>query len=331
MQFQAASERARGELNRRLDAKSKLLRFGLKFLDDAMLGIRTTDLVLIGAPSGVGKTQLCCQIALANLEDGKTVHYIALEAEEDEIERRMKYQIFATAFYGLPSEMRRGTDISYDNWVNGAYVDEWKEIEDYASKTIESGYSRLFTYYKTGDFGVPQMIELIVSNAKDTDLFIIDHVHYFDFDDDNENRAIKEIAKTARTLALEEQKPIILVSHLRKRDKGNSELVAGLDEFHGSSDLAKIATKVVTLAPGSVTSSGMYETFFRTPKNRTQGSVTRYAGRVLYDSRTTLYGKTYKVGLAGLTRTGGFEELAHAHYPQWAYGQVGSGAGADDP
>ena len=323
--FKAASERALGEAKQREVAKLGLLHFGIPFLDDALFGISPNDLILLGAPSGIGKTQLCCQIALANIEDGKRVHYIALEAEPMEIERRIKYQIFAAAFTQLSYAITKGRKPTYRQWLFGEYVKEYADLEGHVSEFFEKGYGNLFTYYKTGDFGVPQMIELVVSNAKDADLFIIDHVHYFDFDDDNENRAIREIAKTARMLALEESKPIILVSHLRKRDKANIDLASGLDEFMGSSDLPKIATKVITLAPGGITTSGKYETFFRIPKNRQEGSVTRYLGRVHYDAGKSLYDREYKIGLAHLTRTTGFEELAHDRYPEWARSVLGGG------
>src|SRR5690606_17377988 len=100
----------------------------------------------------------------------------------------------------------------------------------------------LFLFYKTKTFGTNELLLAVAECSKDTDLIIVDHVHYFDFDDDNENRAIKDLAKIVRQLSIEEQKPIILIAHLRKRDKKNPDLVADLEEFHGSSDLYKIAT-----------------------------------------------------------------------------------------
>jgi KaiC/GvpD/RAD55 family RecA-like ATPase len=302
----------------------RMLTFGIPFLDDAFLGISPNDLVLLGAPSGVGKTDLCCTIANANIESGRRVSYIALEAEDMEIERRLKFRIFSKSFYLLPPEIRRSRIVSFDKWCRGAYLEEFSELEEFTTSFFEKAYAGLGVYYKTGDFGVSELVEIVASNAQDTDLIIVDHVHYFDYDDRDENKAIKEIAKTARVLALEESKPIILVSHLRKPDKFNQDLVSGLDEFHGSSDLTKICTKVISIAPGSMTDSGQCETYIRLPKNRSNGSVTRYMGRVLYDPRTNTYSKEYKVGLAGLSRRQGFEELAHSLYPEWARSHVGS-------
>ena len=64
----------------------ELLSFGVKFLDDAMIGIYPSDLVLFGAPTGAGKTQFCVNCIMANVNRGKKVHMIALEAEKAEIE-----------------------------------------------------------------------------------------------------------------------------------------------------------------------------------------------------------------------------------------------------
>lgn len=317
----SASDSAFKEIDARRDVMKNMLSFGIKFLDDALFGIKQSDLILIGAPSGIGKTQLCCNIALANLCAGKRVHYLALEAEEYEIERRLKYQHFAHQYFHKENSKRISKRMSFDQWMSGKYIDELWEIEESTAKFFESGYKNLFLYYKLGNFGVADLTEQVVSNASKTDLIIVDHVHYFDFDDNNENRAMKEIAKTARTLALEEQKPIILVSHLRKRDRNNQELAAGLDEFHGSSDLYKIATKVITIAPGKMTQSGNFETFMRIPKNRFNGGVSRFLGRLVFNTEVNAYEDQYKLGHAGLTRETGFEELTPDLYPEWANAQ----------
>jgi replicative DNA helicase len=55
--------------------------FGVTYLDAALKGICPNDLILIGATSGAGKTELCAQIARINAKLGKRVNYIALEAE----------------------------------------------------------------------------------------------------------------------------------------------------------------------------------------------------------------------------------------------------------
>ena len=315
--FKSAAKNAFTEIEHRATILGKMMRFGVDFLDHALKGILPDDLVLIGAPPGVGKTAICCNIALANLLDGKRIHYIALEAAEHEIERRLKYPIVMKKFFDDVNRIQM--KIQFDEWLIGRYLGELANYEVAAAKEFEEKFKNLFMFYKTDDFGLPELIESVAYASSDTDLIIIDHVHYFDFDDDNENRAIKKIAKTTRTLALDEGKPIILVSHLRKRDRGNDEIIAGLEEFMGTSDLYKVATRVITIAPGDFRPDGNYDTYFRIPKNRWNGGVTRFSAKEIYDPRIGGYKSgCYELGKANQFREKGFISLSESDYPDWA-------------
>jgi archaellum biogenesis ATPase FlaH len=317
--FKSSSSVAFEEFEERKKTPAKGLRFGVDFLDDALNGILPDDLILLGAPSGAGKTQLCCNIALANLEDGKRVHYIPLEAGKFEIERRLKFPLVFERYMADPNRPQLPKRLTFSTWLSGAFVKELEPYEIAAAEFFEKGYRDLFTCYKQKRFGLSELLQSVALCADETDLILIDHVHYFDFDDDNENRAIKEIAKTVRSLALEEQKPIVLVAHLRKRDRSNEDLVAGLDEFHGSSDLYKIATKVVTISPGRMTQDGLFETFFRTPKNRFEGGATRFIAREFFSPKKGAYEQNkYQLGWADQKRSKGFEPLDRSVYPEWS-------------
>lgn len=316
--FKRASDSAFTELRARLDTPKRLLKFGVEYLDDALRGIFPDDLILVGAPSGVGKTQFCCNVALANLAEGRNVHYIALEAGEHEIERRLKWPIVMDAYYADANRPSLGK-VEYTDWVMGKWGVELEKYETLAAEHFEKAFKQLHVYYKTDRFDVHKLVESVSYCAKDTDLIMIDHAHYFDFDDENENRAIKQIAKTVRTLALEEQRPIILVAHLRKRDRANDELVSGLDEFHGSSDLYKIATRVITIASGRQTGTGEFETYFRIAKNRLDGGVTRFIGKELFSPKRGGYEQgRYQLGWANQSRKEGFAEIDPSLRPGWA-------------
>ncbi len=317
--FRSAGENSFLERAARELTPQKVMRFGVDFLDDALRGIYPDDLILLGAPSGIGKTQLCCNIAYANIEDGKRVHYIALEASEYEIERRLKFPLVFERFLADPQRPRLPRKLNYADWLLGQYTAELEKYEQDAALFFEGAFKNLFVYYKQENFGVTDLIREVCLAGEETDLIIVDHVHYFDFDDDNENRAIREIAKTVRTLAIEQQKPIILVAHLRKRDKANDEIAAGLDEFHGSSDLYKIATKVITVAGGGPDMDGNFKTFFRIPKNRIDGGVTRFLGLELFNPRKGSYERdNYKIGWADQKRSQGFAEVGSNYAPDWA-------------
>lgn len=318
MLFKSSADTSFEEYNERRSRSDDCLSFGVDFLDDALRGILPDDLILLGAPSGAGKTQLCCNIALANMQAGKKVFYVALEASRFEIERRLKFPLVADLYFSDDQRPQLSKRLTYPSWLAGDFKNDLHSYETKAAEMFEQMGKDLFLFYKQDKFGCGELVDAVLSCSDRADLIMIDHVHYFDFDDDNENRAIKDIAKTVRTLALEEQKPIILVAHLRKRDRANDELVAGLEEFHGSSDLYKIATKVVTIGQGSRTESGLFETFFRIPKNRIDGGVTRFLGRELFNPKKGTYeqGK-YQIGWADQKRSIGFKEVDGSQYPEW--------------
>lgn len=312
--FESSATNFRNERAARAKLHTEMLKFGISFVDDSLLGILPDDLVLVGAPSGVGKTQFCVNLALTNVAKQKRVHFFALEASEFEVERRLKWQILMTNFYADPNRPRLGKPLLFDEWEVGLYEDILAPYEEWADKYCADEFANLHVFYKTEDFTANKLVEYVNYVADDTDLIMVDHVHYFDWDDSNDNRALKEIAKTARDLGKTHRKPIVLVSHLRKRDKRNEELAAGLDEFHGSSDLTKIATKVISIASGGPAPEGGFYTYMRTAKNRHSSSSSRYLAKIVFDDRKGGYGREYKLGWANAQK---FGEIAPAELPKW--------------
>lgn len=310
--FISSSERILYEQANRDKVDGRLLSFGVKFLDDAMYGIMPNDLVLIGAPTGIGKTELCVQIALANLENGKRVHFIALEAEPFEIERRLMFPMIADAYWLDKDRPHFKNKLNMTAWILGRYGNEIKKYEEPVLDVFKNAFHNMFTFYKHDKFGIDELIKNVMDVHENTDLIIIDHIHYFDWDDENDNRAIKNITKTVRDIAIEIGRPIILVAHLRKRDRAAKELCPGADEFHGSSELTKIATKIITIASAGTISDGMYETYFRIAKNRVDGSVTRFLGKIGFDYKRRKYCSTYQIGFSNAEK---FDEILE--YPDW--------------
>jgi hypothetical protein len=127
---------------------------------------------------------------------------------------------------------------------------------------------------------------------------------------------MKEIVKTIKWISDFIEKPIVLVAHLRKRDRRFNELAAGMDEFHGSSDITKIATKVITLGKGNMISPTQCETYIRIPKNRIDGSVTFYIAKLIFDFKKNSYIPQYTLGkLENMGQE--FKPLEEQEIPKW--------------
>lgn len=265
------------------------LSFGNTFLDKATRGIFPDDLILLGAPTGVGKTQFCTNVALANVQKGRRVHFIALEASEDEIQKRIAYNLFANLYFNDTKRITYPRVLNFPDFMLGKFnlvLDPYtKQVE----QMLES-YEGLNIHYGGHEFTSDDLITRIMGIHEETDLIIVDHVHYFDYEaKTTENEALKKIAKTARRISQLIKKPIILVAHLRKKDKMSKELVPGIEEFHGSSDLTKIATKVITLAIGNMVGPGIVENYMRVVKNRFDGSVKGYTALMHYNFKRGCY------------------------------------------
>ena len=172
--------------------------------------------------------------------------------------------------------------------------------------------------YTTKDFSCNDLIKVCSDAVTMADLIIVDHAHFFDYGEDTENGALKNIAKTVRGITQVTKKPILLVAHLRKADKFSKEIAPSIEEFHGSSDLTKIATKVITLGRGkpSEANPNLRATFVRVPKNRYDGSITWYVAKVYFDFITNNYVDSFTFGC--LKNNGKeFEVSKTEDMPQW--------------
>lgn len=306
---QDAPSRARVERAERIEQSSRILSYGVTYIDEATGGILPNDLILIGAKTGFGKTQLVTRIAAKNAQEGKKVALFALEAEEHEIERRLKFMIYGRAYrlWVERNGIHNATAIDYARWRLGQLEKELAQFEDGVNKHMEK-FSTLQTIYrKGGDYGIDELERDIVRVAPTTDLIIIDHLHYVDVDDQDENRGTKGIVKKLRDLALGLGKPIILVAHMRKTQGGKyAPLLPSLEDFHGSSDIIKIATTAIILGPcyGPKFTLPVQEeelrdtwaTYIRIAKCRLEGSRLRYTGVGFFDPQLGSYRDTYAVG-----------------------------------
>lgn len=308
-------------LDERSSSQTKNLSLGVPFMDDALGGLPRSSLLVIGARSGVGKTQLVTQIAFANAAEGKRVHFFALEAEPSEIEGRMKYQLLAQYWRSRP-ELRAkhpNLHLSYRDWHAGLYRGKFDEVQAEITAFLKAAYSNLHTYYRDkNDFSIARFKKLFESVQGESDLIIIDHLHYFDTDDENENRSLKNIVKAIRDCGLLGGIPVILVAHLRKRDRMSKCLMPEIDEFHGSSDLTKIATDVVLLSPMKGGKNGHWATLMRVAKCRRDGEANRFMGVVMYSTQELKYDDKYRLSKF----FDGQEELDviqyHSDLPYWA-------------
>lgn len=321
--------------------RKNTVKFGINFLDDVFGGLSPKDLMLIGAASGVGKTQLSMSIAAEAARMGRKVMMYALEAEKDEMMMRMLYRKFANWYF--KQEMFARDYISFDKFMRGEpekYFDMFKRSTENSLDEFATMHVQYFDDTITVEDFEKRLIE---ASAMGCQMIVIDHLHYFDLMSENENQEIKRIVKLIRSFVLDKMIPVILVSHVRKKNEITAKLTPTADDFHGSSDIVKIATKAITIAPldgiqiGTLTQKKTEAgktitefnpikipmnggTFIRAVKNRRNGSVTAYTMFCRYDNRTSGYAENYFIGRPcfanGRVAMETFED--QAMIPHWA-------------
>lgn len=298
--FVKLHEELEGEREERLKNAEGAVSFGMSFLDDAMLGLFKNDLMLITARAGAGKSEIATHISLTNALQGRRVYHLALEAEKREITRRMLFKVMAREFY-KSGPMYSPQKPNYLHWYAGR---QEKLLEPYYAKAAEhlKAYHNLDIYYRGSEFGLKDIKSIFASIKGKADLLTLDHLHYVDAMSENENMAYKEIVKDIRDLALIYNIPVILVAHIRKADRRNPIPVPDLEDIHGTSDIFKIATKAVSIAPAkehSVTAGTKtyrFPTYVRLAKCRLDGSLQWYCGLTTFDMSKGEYDPQYTLG-----------------------------------
>lgn len=320
-QFMPVSDTLESEAEYRKSLNERMIPFGVKFLDDATSGMSPTDLIVVGAKPGVGKTEFVTSLAMQAITRGKRVYLFALEAAKNEITSRIKFRIIANEYFkSNPSSMLKPR-LTFRNWYEGRMDPLFLQIEKTVAENWASAFKNFHVRYKQGDFGVDDLKSAILSIKDFADIIIIDHLHYIDHEDTDQNRALHQTMKTIRDLSLISEKPIILVAHVRKSAIMEKSLIPSLDEFHGSSEIAKICTKAIMLAPVFFEVPGLkptqYPTLMQVAKNRLDGSVTRYCAMTKFDISKNCYEDSYELGR--LSSDGKkFETLFPQEVPEWA-------------
>lgn len=252
---------------------SRVLDYNISYLDDELLGIHPNDIVIIMAATGAGKTTLGSILASNAAKSGSRVAFFALEAYQNEIEIRDLYRAIITM--AKEAGDYRGW-MTQQMWVKKGI----KELDKFVQPCIEHLQKKLksmFTFYRTASFGQEDVEREFIALKGKVDLIVLDHIHYIDTDG-NENQALKNITKAIRDCGQRLDIPVIVIAHIRKRgtNANNKQMMPVSDDLHGSSDIAKMATVIISVAPARdeefrATEPDIANTFMSVVKDRIGG------------------------------------------------------------
>ena len=188
---------------------------GIGDLDIITTGLNKTDLIILGARPGMGKTSFALNIARnVAVNGGKTVCFFSLEMSRDQLAQRM-----LSSEAGIKSEKLRTGELSADEWTRLA------QAGDHLSKAE-------IYFDETSTITVGEM-KAKLRRMKKVDLVIIDYLGLMKSARNIDNRVqeVSEITRNLKIMAKEINVPIIACAQLSRATeaKGKSHKPALAD------------------------------------------------------------------------------------------------------
>lgn len=206
--------------------KMQGLSSGIKAVDYNMRGLVGGELIIIAGETSNGKTALGVNIATNVAKAGHVTLFVTLEITPVQLTARVaKILPDEQSLVKLPLIMQKADEL------------DWRDIDKVITAAKESGVK----------------------------LVVIDHLHYFTREVDKVAEDLGRITKEFKKNAIRHNIPIILISHVRKKNTMKKQDLSN-DALRGSSLIAQDADVVMfvqKIAPDEV--------IVKTTKNRNRG------------------------------------------------------------
>lgn len=218
-------------LNSDVDNAYKGISTGIKDLDDTITGLNRSDLLLLAARPGMGKTSFALNIARNVAVTGKKrVAFFSLEMTKEQLASRL---------------------LSTEAMVSGVKLRSGKLDEDEWIRLIEAGdiLSKSQLYMDdTPGITVPEM-KAKLRRLKDVDVVVIDYLQLMSSAKriDNRVQEISEITRNLKIMAKEINVPVITLSQLSRASEQRAEHRPMLSDLRDSGSIEQDADIVMFL------------------------------------------------------------------------------------
>jgi twinkle protein len=236
-------------------------------LNEKTMGIRKGEIVTVTAGSGIGKSQICREIAYNLIQQGQKIGYIALE---ESVER--------TSLGLMSIAANKLLHLAQDD------ITQYKEIFERLSPSVE-----LYDHWGSTDSdNLMNRIRYLVRGC-DCDFIVLDHLSIVvsGIDEGDERRLIDNTMTKLRALVEELKCGMVLVSHLKRPQNGKGHedgAQTSLAQLRGSAAIGQLSDIVIG-AERDQQSKTPDQTTLRILKNRWTGE-TGIACQLKYDRET---------------------------------------------
>lgn len=259
-----------------------IVSFGYPWMDERVTGIFKGELVIVGAESGTGKTTWVTNIA-HSVSKTKKVTIFALE------DRLHEYGIKALYFkIGDIRRKEQEKNYPWNDFRKNAIVDP--NYESYLEKAKQELINSNLYFVEANQRMTIEALEQVMEEhlIQGTQLFVIDHLHYFDLLRGNSTKAdyIESLMIRLRQFQKRTGARIIMVVHYRKTNNQKPTL----DSFKDSISIVQNANYVVNIWRDRSDGANLTKTSFMIPKARNpngEGTI-----EVEWDRETNDYKKT---------------------------------------
>ncbi len=204
---------------------------GISALDETITGLNRSDLILLAARPGMGKTSFALNIARhVAVKEFRKVAFFSLEMTKEQLASRL---------------------LSTEALVGGVKLRTGKLAEDEWIRLIEAGdiLSKTQMYFDdTPGITVPEM-KAKLRRLKDVDLVIIDYLQLMSGGKNINNRVqeISEITRNLKIMAKEINVPVITLSQLSRASEQRAEHRPVLSDLRDSGSIEQDADIVMFL------------------------------------------------------------------------------------
>ena len=204
---------------------------GIGLLDSTITGLNRSDLIVLAARPGVGKTSFGLNIARhASVVSKRRVAFFSLEMSREQLASRL---------------------LSTEASVEGTKLRSGDLNDDEGTRIIEAGdiLGRAELYFDDAPgITVPQM-KAKVRRLKHVDLVIVDYLQLMSGGKKSDNRVneISDITRNLKIMAKELDVPVIAMSQLRRPTERTKDHRPGLSELRDSGSIEQDADIVIFL------------------------------------------------------------------------------------
>ncbi len=206
---------------------------GISAVDKYTTGLNKSDLIIIGARPGMGKTSFCLNIARnVAVNQGKTVCFFSLEMTRDQLAQRMLSNEAC-----IKSEKLRTGELTQEDWVNLGIASE--------------RLSKAPIYFdETSGITVPEIKAKVRRMNGNCDVVMIDYLGLLRSSGTKENRVqeVSDITRNLKIMAKELNIPVICCAQLNRGTEGKgSSHIPALSDLRESGSIEQDADIVMFL------------------------------------------------------------------------------------